>query len=150
MVDSPDGPRKEDPTTFYKLGVDYSITINPSDSHQYFGNPYRLKKFYQFTERQMLSTAGQYQLFLELSEPHTFKTQGYSGPRLHYHGIITFHTKLQLSTFLMVSYYLITRWAALEIDTIADPEYWELYVKKQRLIPKRYRTLNSGLQPAPS
>ena len=119
---------------FFKTGTLYSITINPVDRFQFFGNPLRLQKFRSHVYEAFLPLECKYRLFIELSEPNGFKTSGYKGPRLHCHGIINFPKKKHLLSFLMDYYYRILRTMSVDIDTISDKEYWLNYCTKQNLI----------------
>ncbi len=119
---------------FYEILTKYSITLNPVDKHQYFGKLNRLRLFQNFLYEQLITFKGEYEVFIELSEPHSMKTQGYSGPRLHAHGYILFRTRKELSHFLLLGYYKLTRWTSVDIDTISDFTKWHTYYTKQHLI----------------
>ena len=115
----------------------YSITLNPSDKSQFLGNPNRYSKFHTRIYNILIDLKVQYDLNIEISEPSGMKTQGYSGPRLHLHGIIYFKTREQLQNFLLKGYYEITRISSIDIDTIENLQTWSDYCQKQHILPKR-------------
>lgn len=121
------------PTLFYKKGT-YAITINPTDKYQYYGKHDRLEKFKTFINEQLVHYPQygiHYKLWIELSEP---KNKTVNGPRLHLHGIITFHSKKSVKHFLLNEIYKITRYAVYDIDTIENMETWITYCTKQQHI----------------
>ncbi len=117
---------------FYKLHTWYSFTLNPIDKHQFFGKVDRYMKFRNFVYENLFILAN-YEAFIELSEPRGFSIQGYSGPRLHIHGKLKFDTKSELAKFLLLSFYSLTRWTSVDIDTIDDSDWWYKYCTKQRI-----------------
>ncbi len=136
MIDPPDG--------FYVIGEKYSVTLNPPDNHQYFGKKDRFHLFYNFVNEQMLMLGGRYVFFIELSEPNGFHTAlSFKGPRLHLHGIVWFEDGASLRTFLNTGMYSLTRWTALDFDIIDDMSVWKKYIQKQKIVPKRYRTVRN-------
>ncbi len=74
-----------DKKNYFKTNTKYSITLNPIDKHQYFGSAKRYILFRAYIYEQLLSLTCEYQLYIEISEPHGMHTQGYTGPRLHLH-----------------------------------------------------------------
>jgi len=116
---------------YYKTNQLYSITINPSDKYQFFGKEKRFKKFKNFLYESFLSFKWDYNLVIEISEPRGFHISGYSGPRLHAHGVMSFSNKLHLSQFLLNDFYQIQRHSALDVDTIDNIHVWMEYMTKQ-------------------
>ncbi len=122
---------------FYKINKRYSITLNPIDKYQFvskMGN--RFNTFRNFVYGEALAIKYKYEWFIEISEPHEFKKQGYYGPRLHIHGYMEFRNKKELAEFLLFGYYKLTRWASVDIDTIEDNKIWYDYCTKQKLFKK--------------
>ncbi len=137
MVDPVNDPPNEN---FYQVGKKYSVTLNPPNCHQYFGKPLRFSLFYDFVNTHLVQMGGRYVFYIELSEPRGFKPCGeFMGPRLHLHGIVYFETKEQLRMFLESGYYSLTRWTSTDMDTIDDLPKWKEYIRKQRVVPSRYR-----------
>ncbi len=128
---------------YYKLDTYYSITINPIDKYQFYTNPTRFERFRNFVYENMISTKMEYELYIEISEPHGMKTQGYTGPRLHLHGYLLFRNGTELRQFLLSGYYKLLRFASVDIDTIADRQVWKTYCTKQHLFHNR-RISNFG------
>lgn len=129
-----------------ELNKMYSLTLNPVDKYQFYGQDLRLLKFRNFVYEQLLTLAGDYTLVVELSEPLGMKTQGYTGPRLHMHGVIVFRKKEQLYKFLLTDYYKLTRWTSIDIDTIDDITVWMDYILKQDLVPKKRRYFTNNTE----
>lgn len=126
---------KETPTNFFEKGL-YSVTINPDDKHQYFGNNDRLQKFRNFINEELISlpTIGiKYYFRIELSEPQDNNTSQ-SGPRLHLHGIIQLCSKKAVKHLMLDVLYKWTRFSKYKLDTITSPEKWILYIMKQQHI----------------
>lgn len=122
--------------------IEYTFTINPCDSLQYFGKGRRTHKCYEGVIKLIspLKKYATYTLYPEYSQPEC-RTEGYSGPRMHYHGTIKFH---DLFGFLELGYYKLTRWCMFEIDSIAHPEHWQRYIKKQQSIwSSKYEITNN-------
>ncbi len=133
-----------DQKSYFQLGTWYSMTLNPPNVYQYLGKTNRVERFYEFVSKQLLQIGCQYDLFIEISEPHAFHAQGeFTGPRLHLHGIIKFITKRELRNFLFTGYYSLTRWTSTDIDTIADMTIWKKYISKQKVIPRSYRRIRT-------
>ncbi len=122
-------------SNFYQIGKRYSITLNPPDKYQFVSKGYdRFSTFRNFVYGQVLASRFEYELFIEISEPHEFQKQGYLGPRLHMHGYVCFRTRKELREFLLYGYYKLTRWTSVDIDTIDDNKKWYSYCTKQKLI----------------
>ncbi len=120
-------------TPFYKLHKKYSLTLNPTDKYQFFNKVDRFRRFKSFVAEQFLAVQADYKLYIEVSEPNGFKTQGYSGPRLHLHGWIEFYKKKDLAQWLLRDSHLIYKWTSMDIDTIGDSVKWEQYCTKQKI-----------------
>lgn len=101
----------------------YSITMNPSDDHQYWGAKERQKMFVNWAQltfyRILLNT--DYILYLELSP----------AGRLHWHGKIRFRNKERLIKFYMDDINKLNKILIFEIDTIKDKDVWDTYIQKQ-------------------
>ncbi len=135
---------------FYKIDTLYSVSLNPPDQHQYFSKPKRFSMFYDFCNTQLLRMGGRYVFYIELSEPHGFHTAlSFKGPRLHLHGFVWFEDVTSLRGFLAAGYYNLTRWTSTDFDTVGDPLVWKRYMRKQKVVPVRYRKITnhfSGMQ----
>lgn len=121
---------------FYKVKKQYSITINPIDRYQWLHNIKRVRKFRNHFYEVFMAEKYQYELFIEFSEPRGFHTQGYSGPRLHMHGTISFNDIKELGYFLSQGYSKLLKYASVDIDTIDDIDKWKAYCTKQKIIKK--------------
>lgn len=114
-----------------KLNTEYTFTISPDDSMQYWQEPNTLQresKFYEqwttFLFKHVMPYA-EYKLNVEISR---------SG-RLHMHGVIKF---LSIKDFFLYSIYKLMNRAQIEIDTIEDMETWTIYMHKQnQMFPKK-------------
>ncbi len=126
---------------FFKTNKIYSMTLNPIDRYQYFGHDQRFRKFKAKCFEFLLNLRASYELIIECSEPCQFHTQGYNGPRLHLHGIITFRSLNALAHFLLTEYYSLLRWTSVDLDTCQDPGKWYTYCIKQKIW--RHRTLTN-------
>lgn len=127
-------------TSYYTINTLYAITINPTDSYQFFGQRNRLAQSRSYFQLLTTSFPGILHLWIEYSEPRGMHTAGYNGPRLHAHGWFTFTNKKQIGKFLEHGYYLLLRSNAVDIDTINDMDSWLKYCKKQKLIKKAHIT----------
>ena len=102
-----------------------SITINTKDSLQYTQYQtvrritYATRVYYNIV--QLLKQIGEVSLYPEISKTG----------RLHYHGTIKLVDSFEFYIHIIP---LIKEVANMDIDTIADPEIWEQYYTKDRLI----------------
>lgn len=119
---------------YYVKGKKYSITINPIDKYQFNATSKRIQKFKSFVYDQLVGIGPEYKLYIEFSEPHGMKTQGYLGPRLHLHGTIEFKSTRDIGNWLCYDMYNIYKWASMDIDVVNDEEIWYNYCTKQKLI----------------
>lgn len=110
--------------------VKYTFTVNPNDACQFFGKSRRSFRVQEAVISLIdnLKKYATYTLYPEYSQPEC-RTAKYAGPRMHYHGTITFH---DLFGFLELGYYKLARWCMFEIDSIQDESIWETYIKKQQ------------------
>lgn len=148
MTDPPERQQPEVKENFYQLKTLYSVTLNPEDSHQYYGEPPldRIRKFHNFCNVNMLQTGGIYRMVIEISEPRDFQPQGkYKGPRLHMHGTIRFDDNDQLLHFLSYGYYMLTRWTSTKFDTTDGTPAWYNYCNKQHVVPEEYRYITNDM-----
>jgi len=118
---------------FYNTNVLYSITLNPHNNHQFHGHEKRYRRFRNYMYQNLLSLHGEYEIFIEYSEPRGMQVQGRTGPRLHAHGTLLFKSKKDLAHFLMTDYYKLLRWTSVDIDICSDPKVWYNYCTKQKL-----------------
>ncbi len=106
------------------LGKSLSFTYNPSDDHQYFGQPGRLELFTDYHHKLFHATLS-YFCDWELYPEYSFKPNSSdmkpTGPRLHYHGIIKF---TDLDPFLELFYTKLSRRGHFDIDTIEEGYDW--------------------------
>lgn len=123
---------------FFAKGEEYSITICPKDTLQFFGKEKRMEKFIDVINEVFLTFSAHridYILFTELSEPKkTTLSQSPNGPRLHLHGVIRFRYNLSIKWFLLQGYYKLTRIGIIDFDTIKDMSTWLSYCQKQQHI----------------
>lgn len=137
----------DDPSVYYQKDLYYSVTINPNDSHQYFGNPNRFDKFRHDMYEMLIGASPQginYHFVIELSEPRQLKP-GTDGPRYHLHGWIQFKHNEGIFNFLDHVMYHWSRYAYVDIDTIADMKKWELYMTKQSSVFGKRNILLSNI-----
>ncbi len=125
--------------SFYKVGEIYSITLNPSNDYQFFNRIDRLglvKELYtkQLKIGQLVHHNIQYKLYVEISEPRGSCKCKYDGPRVHFHGTVTFKTKNDLTYFLLFQFRRICKLGTLDIDTIKDKKHWLKYCTKQHIL----------------
>lgn len=122
---------------YYKIGVPYSVTVQPDDHHQYYESGVRLKQFRDKMAEVMLANTCCYNFVIELSEPHGSILRHHSGARLHMHGIILFENISELAHYLMYDQARWCKCGRLEVDTITDMDVWIGYMKKQNIIKHR-------------
>jgi len=127
---------------FYKNGETYSITICPSDMHQFVYFSRSMKKlnlnqrynnFRNYIIKCLKDIKSiEYKLYFELSEVKNTHSNKY--PRLHLHGTITINS---VEDFLLKDLYkLQQRLDLIDIDSIEDKEYWHKYcIKQQDILP---------------
>lgn len=144
----PNADPKEDliKAPFFAKGIHYSVTINPDDSHQFFGKPERFRKFRNVMYELFISLSQQhidYKFVIELSEPRNNKYG--SGPRYHVHGWILFKSTHSIFQFLDIVYYNWTRLGHVDIDTVQDMTVWNNYMTKQSHIFKHVNPVLSNI-----
>lgn len=127
---------------FYKNGETYSITICPSDLHQFVSFSRSRKKMnlnqrYNNFRNYIIKCFNdiesiEYRLWFEISEVKN--THSGKFPRLHCHGTITINS---VEDFLLKDLYkLQERLNHIDIDSIEDKEYWHKYcIKQQDILP---------------
>ncbi len=125
-------------TNYYQLNKPYSITIQPCDKYQFHGHPLRFKKFYDLYYTLFQNFKGEYDLFIELSEPHQQLAHQSAGSRLHIHGTIQFRKTKHLGNFLMYFQHKLLKYGNLDIDTIKDLAVWYKYCTKQHILSKSH------------
>lgn len=139
--------QKKSNTPYYKIKEKYSITINPCNKYQFYGQSQRFDKFRNYVFSQLAFMDNIFEAFIEISEPHGFKTQGYDGPRLHLHGTILFEKTAQLGNFLTKHYPSMLKWACVDIDTIDDMDTWQSYCTKQRIFKNNKISTYASMPP---
>lgn len=133
----------------------YSFTFNPIDKYQYFGKFTRLHDFKCFLKNKILENlCCDYTFVIEISEPRGMHTQGYKGPRLHIHGVLTFLDKKQLGEFLLTTHWKLLNYGSVDIDTCEDWDVWMQYMLKQQILSDKYKFISnctelssSGIKP---
>lgn len=117
---------------------DYSFTINPADSYQYFDIEVvseRIKSFHNYFKKKLLETLGthavQYNMVMEMS----------SRARLHYHGTIRFSNIIQAINTIRK----LEKYCTYEIDVIKDPDVWNAYMTKQGKLFDKVYNLNNNI-----
>ncbi len=128
---------------FYKINTWYSITINPCDKYQFFGNIDRLQKFRNYFYELFVSNWCQYEMFIELSEPRGTLIYKYQGPRLHLHGKIKFSGKAMMIAFLLDGVRRLCHVGSIDIDSIDDTDVWLTYCTKQKHLHSRITRLSN-------
>lgn len=125
---------------FYKVGVPYAVTLNPSDEYQYFGYKERFQRWREYmsaTLEPLNNFRIWYEFHAEISEPKLASVACHKkGPRLHVHGTVIFTKRSGLRDFLID---LLPKWAKtnmVDIDTISNADIWQEYCEKQKLIHK--------------
>jgi len=127
--------------SFYKVGVLYAVTFNPEDKYQFSGKVDRRHKIKELY-RGILDECGcTYELKMEFSEPRGMMTQGYFGPRLHYHGTIQFKNNSCLYEFLNITLKKLLSIGIVDIDICTDPAIWQDYCTKQKIIKDKLSTV---------
>lgn len=132
---------------FYRKEITYSLTYNPGDKYQYFGDPDRFKRVRQHLYETFISLGQQditYKFCMELSEPREIKPGQY-GPRYHLHGWFKFNTHHSIHHFLEHTLYKWSREAYVDIDICNNILKWEEYMRKQQCIfSKNHKTVFSN------
>lgn len=120
---------------FYKDRTIYEFTINPSDEHQYEGDPLRVSRFVSTSNliKDYLGDYTYYYLIPEISETRNSNPYSPHFPRIHYHGIILLK---DVEMFLLDSVTKLRKLGSIQINNFR-PAYWTKYIKKQRLYVKR-------------
>jgi len=106
-----------------KENVEYTMTIAPSDDHQYWNEEDRVEKFRIYFRNYMVKKLlpNKFKFYIEVS-PHG---------RLHLHGTISFKNLQTIKKFYIDDVRFLTLHNQIEIDTIEDKTKWETYVTKQ-------------------
>lgn len=99
-------------------GQPYAFTYNPSDKHQYFGQPNRLNKSVVDLDSILLYKSMKYELYPELSRKG----------RIHFHGYVVFD---QIVDGYMYSIPLLLKHGTVVIKQIDDNNTWLQYCLKQ-------------------
>mgnify|MGYP003384953388 CR=1 FL=1 len=126
-------------TNYYNKQQLYTITINPSDRHQYYNNQDRLSKVRNWLHEKLMETFDannvKYDTRIEISEPHG-NLINHQGPRVHLHGIFKFTSTLSIKNYLLFGQHKLNKEASIEIDICNDPILWAHYCDKQQNIIK--------------
>jgi len=118
------------PELFFKNGVSYEITVNPSDSMQHFASTVnRLNLFVKSMSpfMEVLKKTSTYDFYLEVSEQQKINNTT-SQPRLHYHGMIKFNN---VASFMVFDHYVLGRALDIQFNHFR-PDYWIKYIAKQK------------------
>lgn len=131
------------PTTYTQdmldVNTEYTISINPDDSHQFTGGTpnkspydrlYHVIRYIQNTHMVKLDKQTHYKLYPEISLPKADNKTGIC--RIHVHGTIKFKTYEALYVFYMYILNNLKAVATVEIDTISCKETWSNYTKKNK------------------
>lgn len=105
-----------------KVDIEYAITINPSDTYQYFSSHDRIKEFTDFWQVYINTMACEIKLCLEVSKMG----------RLHWHGIIKFHTQKNINTFYVSNIHALSLRCMHIIKPIASKADWDVYISKSK------------------
>ncbi len=108
----------------YAQGVEYTLTICPTDEQQHWKSPSRLYDCITtaITKLTKLNYC-KYVLYPEISNKG----------RVHYHGKITI---IDVVPFLLYTIKQLEAFGLYEIDTIKDPSDWDLYCLKDTAVMK--------------
>lgn len=136
MISPPNGPNKYNHKCYYKLDTIYTLSLNPSEHHQFLGKPNRLRLFHAHMREVYSALTCEYETYIEVSEPYGKQQHGYLGPLLHTHGVIRFKTHTQLLTFMLLSYHHLCKYGRIEIGKSTDE--WSHYCTKQHIIPRPF------------
>lgn len=125
----------------WELNKGYALTINPCDRQQGLLGPdnklegrfKRMHTYYNKLFNKMDRIGTTLEMYPEISSPIQD-----TRPRYHFHGTIIFRTPMSL--LLWYEYYLplLRSKSNVDIDTIADPHYWDAYCKKNSDIMKMF------------
>lgn len=126
----------------WEINRGYSLTINPNDHQQGLTGPdknlegrfKRMHTYYNKIFNKMDRTGTTVEMYPEISSP----LKASSLPRYHFHGTIIFRSTMSL--LMWYEYYLpkLRSKAMVDMDTIADPQYWDAYCKKNSDIMKMF------------
>lgn len=110
------------PLESIELYKDYALTINPCDSFQFFGVPFRERSFYESLLNDFLSPMLSHILFMEVSPKG----------RLHWHGTLQFQETKEI-----IKYYThqLPAWLArstVVLKEIDSSDKWFEYCRKQK------------------
>ncbi len=115
----------------YRNKIKYSFSINPNDEHQWFGCCDRIRKTQSYVILRLKNLipedVAKWQLYPEISMPQ-WKPDT-KGPRIHYHGYITFNDSVQ---FLSDCFYVLSQLFNFKIDYINDEAYYKWYTTKDK------------------
>lgn len=103
------------------VGVEYTFTINPDDTRQYFGSPNRLGLFHEYWSKRLL------ELFYSKAA-YWFEIEISSNGRLHMHGIVRIENIQALYLYTIPALVML---GSTEMDTIEDRGKWVEYMLKQ-------------------
>lgn len=133
-------PQAKKDKVFYKVGIPYAVTINPSDEYQYYGYKDRYQRWREYMSlmlEPLTKLQIMYQIHAEISEPRLNSVAtNKKGPRLHCHGTVVFTRRNGIRDFLLD---ILPKWAKhsmIDIDTIDDIGIWQDYCEKQKLFNK--------------
>lgn len=120
----------------------YEFTINFNDQHQYPGSDLRIIKCKALLKELLDLNTWKYSLRTELSDVQFGDNQTNPFSRVHFHGVIYFHTPAEVYKYLSTLHYKFTRIGRVQWNNFR-PE-WEEYVNKQQwMFPIQERKLRN-------
>lgn len=109
-----------------QANVQYTLTLSPDDDRQFWSvddRPNAVRKYYTHI-LQTLEAICDIDMQIECSRTG----------RLHYHGIIMFHSQKSITNFFVYHIHRLLLTMQIEIDTIESKEKWNDYINKSSLL----------------
>lgn len=102
----------------------YTLTLNPCDDLQYLKAEDRVESLKSYFINWFLKrhTCFKCEVYMEVSRTG----------RLHFHGKIAWYNHVDIKTFFTIDIIDILSKFQMEIDSISDPEKWEVYITKSK------------------
>lgn len=117
-----------------EIGTIYSITINPDQQHQFYGDPDRFKKTHKYWSKCFQRYEWEYLLYPEISSPH----DSLKLPRIHYHGLVCFRNVNQLLSWYSCIHYDLAKFSYFDMDIWDGRSTYILYSKKNEKLMSKF------------
>jgi len=114
-----------------EIQTPYALTVCFKDRYQFFGKIDRYEKCNEIIADLCYSFPGNISLQPEYSTLLDTRTKITKGPRIHYHGIISFNNTKELNLWLLTKHHNFLLYGTCDIETIKDIDSYRDYCLKQ-------------------